>query len=107
MGCTSPSCCLRLSSGCSEEGSQSLEQATWFAQSRAKLRGAAEVQEAVWGPVPWQELSLLPMKPLFPPVLLSRNAVLPGADVAVAAPGAVLREVLSNALFAAVSGKLF
>lgn len=62
---------------------------------------------ALAGALPCPRLSLLPMKPLFPPVLLSRNAVLPGADVAVAAPGAVLREVLSNALFAAVSGKLF
>lgn len=88
-----PFCCSRLSSGRSEEGSRSLDQVMRFAQSRAKLREAAKLQEAIEGPVPWQGISRAPGCPCcpwntsFPRVLLSRNAVLPGAGVAAGGPG--------------------
>lgn len=63
--------------------------------------------------MPFQGISCTPGCPCcplntnFPHVLLSRNAVCLVRVLLAAAPGAVLRRVLSNALFAAVSGKLF
>lgn len=82
-----------------------------FVESRAKARETAEDWKVIYCPVPWQGISCTPGCPHcplntdFPHVLLSRNAVRLVRVLLAAAPGAVLRRVLSNTLFAAISGK--
>lgn len=83
-------------------------------ESRAKAGDAAEVQEVLESAVHRQGtpqgVLLLPFKCPFPPCLPVQKCCLPGAGVAGRGPGGtgrrpVLRRVLSNSLFAAVSGK--
>lgn len=113
---TSP-CVLRVVVGDLRRMSQtgvSLDQEAWSVESRAKAGDAAEVQEvfesAVHRQGTPQGVLLLPFKCPFPPCLPVQKCCLPGAGVAGRGPGGtgrrpVLRRVLSNSLFAAVSGK--
>lgn len=114
--CPSPSPC-NLRWGDLRRMSQtgvSLDQEAWSVESRAKAGDTAEVQEVFESAVHWQGspqgVLLLPFKCPFPPCLPVQKCCLPGAGVAGRGPGGtgwrpVLRRVLFNSLFAAVSGK--
>lgn len=62
---------------------------------------------ALAGDLPCPRLSLLLMEPLFPLCAPVQKRGVAWCGCCCGGPGAVLHEMLSNALFAAVSGKLF